>query len=277
MARHDGKVAVVTGGASGISRGIVERLVQDGAKVMIADVNAELMAHVANELGDSVATHLTDVFDESAVEALIEATVDRFGRLDIAANGALAVSPATRQARLAAATAGGFPEFWEQSTAAWHGTVDGILSTVFTCMKYETAQMARQGDGGVVINISSINARQPGEGGSAYAAAKAGVEQLVFAAGMELGKHGIRVVGIAPGLIETPTTKGGIFANPALVASFLRNTPIGRHGQPADIGAAASFLASDDASFITAETLTVDGGQMTREYPRRSELQLPSS
>jgi NAD(P)-dependent dehydrogenase (short-subunit alcohol dehydrogenase family) len=272
------KVALVTGGASGIGRGIVERFVEDGARVLIADVNVDLMTEVALGLGDAVDTCEADVLVEADVERMVATAVDRFGQLDIAANVAFGLPGPMREAMKTTPDTPGSPgpdrlavvPFWEQDSQAWKAALDGVLYSVFLCIKHEAAQMAAQGDGGAIINISSINARQCGEGMSSYCAAKAGVEMLVRCAAMELGPHQIRVNGIAPGLIRTPATEGTIFQVPGMVESFARNTPLGRYGYPSDIAAAASFLAGDDGTWITAETLTVDGGEMTREYPRRS-------
>lgn len=263
-----GKVAVVTGGASGIGRGIVERFVREGARVVIADLNTSLMAEVAEAVGGSAvcAPLEVNVTSEPDVERMVAGAVERFGSLDIAANCAFGLPPGIRVG------SSGLVPFHEQDADAWRGTIDGALNSVFLCIKHESRQMVAQGRGGAIINISSINARQAGEGMSAYCCAKAGVEMLVRCAAMELGAYKVRVTGIAPGLVQTPATSRGIFSHPKMVEAFLRNTPIGRYGQPSDIAAAAAFLASEDASWVSGETLTVDGEEMTREYPRRFEL-----
>lgn len=268
--RLEGKVGLVTGGASGIGRGIAERWLTEGAQVLIADKNVPLMKKVTAQFGNTVADCEVDVTDEESVAQMVSTAVDRFGRLDITANCAYGLSAAA-MARTAASAGTMTSPFWEQDAAAWRAGVDGGLFSVFLCLKHESKQMKAQGQGGAIINISSINARQCAEGLSSYCATKAGVEMLVRCAGMELGPYGIRVTGIAPGLIETPGAVE-VFKSQSMVDSFHRNTPLGRHGQPADIAAAATFLASDDAAWITAEILTVDGGEMTRGYPRRFEL-----
>jgi NAD(P)-dependent dehydrogenase (short-subunit alcohol dehydrogenase family) len=272
--RLDSKVALVTGGASGIGRGVVERYLAEGARVVIADQNVPLMKEVAEFLGNSVATCEADVVDEPSVDAMVATAVSRFGRLDIAVNCAfgLAVLQRARTLGQQAATNHGLTQFWEQDADAWRRVMEAVLYSVFVCIKHEAKQMVAQGDGGAIINISSINARQAGEGMSSYCASKAGVEMLVRCAAMELGPHRIRVTGIAPGLIETPRNRHTVFKDPNWLEAFRRNTPLGRHGQPSDIAAAAAFLASDDGSWITGEVLTVDGGEMTREYPRVSEI-----
>jgi NAD(P)-dependent dehydrogenase (short-subunit alcohol dehydrogenase family) len=126
--------------------------------------------------------------------------------------------------------------------------------------------MVSGGRGGVIVNIASINARQPGEGLSAYCAAKAGVEMLTRCAAMELGRERVRVVGIGPGLVDTPLTTFQQ-ERPHVREAFLANIPLGRVGAPRDIANAAVFLASDEASWISGDTLFVDGAELTKKYP----------
>ena len=136
--------------------------------------------------------------------------------------------------------------------------------------------MIAQGDGGVIVNIASINARQPGEGMSAYCCAKAGVEMFTRVAAMELAGHGIRVTAIGPGLIDTPLT-APIMGVPAIRDEYLENIPAGRVGTPEDVANAALFLVSDEASWVSGTTLFVDGAELTKRYPellhRVAELQ----
>jgi NAD(P)-dependent dehydrogenase (short-subunit alcohol dehydrogenase family) len=266
----EGKVAIVTGGASGIGRGIVERFVAEGAKVVIADLAVEAMREVAAGFGDAVATCEANVVDEGGVEAVVATAVHRFGKLDIAANCAFGYVVRPGEPRPSVGMR--MTQFWEQDAESWKRGMEGALYSVFLSIKHESKQMVAQGTGGAIINISSINARQAGEGMSSYCASKAGVEMLVRCAAMELGPHKIRVTGIAPGLIETPATRSMIFKDPNWLGSFHRNTPLGRNGQPSDIAAAAAFLASEDGAWISGEVLTVDGGEMTREYPRVFEI-----
>lgn len=148
------------------------------------------------------------------------------------------------------------------------GPVNDIcLKGVFLSVKHEARAMQAGGRGGAIVNIASINARQPAEGMAAYCAAKAGVEMFTRVAAMELGPSGIRVCGIGPGLVDTPLTA---FQRdlPELRDAYLRNIPAGRVGTPGDIAGAAAFLVSDDASWISGDTLFVDGAELTREYPR---------
>ena len=255
--RLAGKVAVITGGASGIGKAIAERYVGAGARVLLGDVNESTLAAVADDLGaDSCATAVVDVRDESAVEAMVGAAVERFGRLDIGVN---------------CAGVGTFSPLVDHPVEEWDRVVDICLKGVFLSLKHEARAIKASGGGGAIINIASINARQPGEGMAAYCSAKAAVEMLTRCAAMELGRDGIRVCGIGPGLVDTPLTA---FQNdfPPLRDAYLRMIPMGRSGQPRDIADAALFLASDDASWVSGDTLFVDGAELTREYPRFFDL-----
>jgi len=253
MGRLQDKVAVITGGASGIGRAIAERFVGEGASVVLFDLNKELLDDAVASLGSDVcAAHSGDVTNEDDIAALVTTATDRFGRLDIAVNSA---------------GVGGFAPIVDHSVDEWNRVVGICLTGVFLSIKHEAKQMVAQGDGGVIINIASINARQAGEGMAAYCSAKAGVEMLTKCAAMELGRQQVRVCGIGPGLVDTPLTA---FQNdfPNLRDAYINNIPMGRAGAPADIADAALFLASDEASWVTGTTLFVDGAELTREYPR---------
>ena len=249
--RLAGRVAVVTGGASGIGRAIAEAYLAEGASVVLGDRNAELLEATASALGERCATSVGDVTVEADVERLVATAVDTHGRLDIGVNcaGFATLAPVV-----------------DHDVAAWREVVDVCLTGVFLSVKHEARAMRANG-GGAIVNIASINARQPGEGMSAYCSSKAAVEMLTRVAAMELAPAGIRVTGIGPGLVDTPLTAYQRDA-PAFRQAYLDNTPLGRVGTTADIAAAALFLASDDASWVTGETLFVDGGALTRAYPR---------
>ena len=245
------RVALVTGAASGIGREIARRYADEGARVVLGDRNGALLHEAARALGDAGAAVEMDVTVESDTERAAGEAVSRFGRLDIGVN---------------CAGLGFGVLLTEQTEAQWDTVVDVCLKGVFLSMKHEARRMVAAGRGGVIINIASISARQPAEGLSAYCAAKAGVEMLTRCAAMELGPHQIRVVGIGPGLVDTPLTTFQQ-ERPHVREAFLANIPLGRVGTPGDIASAAVFLASDDASWISGDTLFVDGAELTKKYP----------
>lgn len=247
--RLTGKNAVVTGGASGIGLGVAALLRTEGAAVTLLDANAELLDRRVAELGDGVTGRVVDVTDEDALSTAITAVTAAGERsLHIAVN---------------AAGAGMFGPVTELAAAEWRRIVDLCLTGVFLSVKHQARAMTA---GGSIINIASLNAGQPAAGMSAYCAAKAGVQMFTQVAAMELGPAGIRVNALAPGLVDTPLTEA--FTRQPLLGEFVDNAPLGRIGTPRDIASAAVFLAGDDASWITGETLYVDGGAHTMRYPK---------
>ncbi|MEX1255787.1 MAG: SDR family NAD(P)-dependent oxidoreductase [Dehalococcoidia bacterium] len=251
MGNLDGKVALVTGGASGIGFATARRFIKEGANVLIADVNGEAAEGRASGLGTASAWIAADLYDEAGAEAMVARAVERFGRLDIAVN---------------AAGIGGLAPIVDQMVEQWDAVLNLDLRGVFVSTKHEARAMIKQGQGGAIVNIASINARQPAEGMSAYCAAKAGVEMFTRVAAMELAPHGIRVTGIGPGLVDTPMTTF-LTSTPEILREYLENIPAGRAGTPDDIASAALFLVSDDASWVNGDTLFVDGAELTKRYP----------
>jgi NAD(P)-dependent dehydrogenase (short-subunit alcohol dehydrogenase family) len=249
--RLEGRVAIVTGGGSGIGQAISKRLTEEGASVVVVDRYADKARETAEILGSVAHPVQADVTSEADVERAVGIAVERFGRLDIGVN---------------AAGIGLTVPLLDQTLEQWRQVMEINLAGVFVSCKYEARQMIRQSEGGVIINITSVNAVQPGEGISAYCASKAGVAILTRVAAMELAKHGIRVVAVGPGLTETPLTLR-LRSMPAALGQFLDNIPTGRMGQPYDIAAAVAFLASDDAAYVTGSTMYVDGGFLTQRYP----------
>jgi len=256
--RFKGKVAVVTGGGSGIGLAITRRLVAEGARVAVGD----LATGGAAELGDAVACVTVDVRREADVEALVKAAASRFGRLDLAFN---------------AAGVGGFGPITELAEAEWSRIIDICLKGVFLAVKHEARQMIAQGGGGAIVNIASLNSHVPMYGGVAYTCAKAGVEMLSRNAALELAADRIRVNTVSPGLTDTPLT-AGLKAVPGVEDAYLQRIPMRRWGTPDDMAAAALFLASDDAGYISGSNLFVDGAWETTGYPNLQPFlnQLPS-
>lgn len=251
--RLNARVALITGGASGIGRRTAEVFVAEGAKVVLADRNEELLTEVATSLGSEVcATQISDVTNEADLDRAVGFAVERFGRVDAAVN---------------CAGWGTYSPLSEHPADSWQAVIDVCLTGVFYSVKHQSRQMLTQPEGGSIVNIASISARQPGEGMAAYCSAKAGVEMLTRVAGLELGKQKVRVNAISPGFIATPLT-ALISQIPEVEQKFIDSIPLGRAGQPEDIARAALFLASDESSFVNAEILVVDGGAMQREYPR---------
>ena len=242
--RFAGTVAVVTGAASGIGLAIVKRLLAEGAKVVGSDVQP------IPDLGAGFAGIEGDVTQESAAVALVGTAVDRFGSVDAAFN----VAGGSR--------AGYIVDLAEDD---WDFTVDLCLKGVFLGMKHQGRQMMRQGSGSIV-NIASLNAHVPMHAGSAYVAAKAGVEVLSRNGALEMAEFGIRVNAILPGLVQTPLTRRH-FGNADALAAFEQRIPMGRPAQPEEIAAPALFLASPDASYINGASLLVDGAWAVSGYP----------
>jgi NAD(P)-dependent dehydrogenase (short-subunit alcohol dehydrogenase family) len=255
--RFAGRVALVIAGASGIGRGIVARLAAEEARVLVGDVDDDGLERVAGELGVSV--QRCDASVEPDVEALVETAVSQLGRIDCAFN---------------VAGIGGGGAIVDLPVEDWDRVAAVTLRSTFLCVKHAARHMIDRGGGGAIVNIASINAIQPAEGSGSYNAAKSGVVNLTQTAAIELGEHGIRVNAIGPGLVRTPMTQHTLIDVPRIVEAYREATPLRRYGEPADIAAAATFLASDDASWITGQTLYVDGGQTVTGYPKLLHLRV---
>ena len=249
--RFEGKVAAVNGAASGIGRAIVQRVVAEGGSVAAGDIAAEGLESLQAELGDAVATRTGDVTLESDAAALVALAVDRFGELDAAFH----VAGASRPALIV-----------DMTEEDWDFTVDLCLKGVFLGVKHAAKRMVEQGRGRVIVNIASLNSRVPMFFGAAYSAAKAGVVSLGQSAALELGEHGIRVSTVSPGLTATPLVTP-LLDIPAAHSAYMDRIPLRRAATPADIAAAATFLASDDAAYVTGVNLFVDGGWEQTGYP----------
>ena len=249
--RFEGRVAVVTGGASGIGLAIARRLVAEGARVAIGDVNPVSLDKAAGEFGDKVRCRSVDVRIEAQVEGLMEAAVAQFGGLDLGFNCAGLSAPG---------------EIIELSETDWDTTLDICLKGVFLAVKHEARRMIALGRGGAIVNIASLNSHVPMFGGAAYTSAKAGVEMLSRNAALELASRRIRVNTVSPGLTATPLT-AAIKEVPGVEAAFYERIPMRRWGTPEEMAAAALFLASDDAGYISGSNLFVDGAWETTGYP----------
>jgi NAD(P)-dependent dehydrogenase (short-subunit alcohol dehydrogenase family) len=248
MGNLTGKVALVTGAASGIGRAITERFIADGAQVVAGDIGQEGLDLLRAEFGVAVSTCLCDVTQEEDVANLAAFGISSFGHIDIV---------------VANAGAGTYGLITELPLSEWKRIIDLCLTGVFLTLKHGGAVIS---DGGSIINIASLNAIQPSQGMSAYCAAKAGVSMLTQVAAMEFGPRGVRVNTIAPGLVETNATSG-MFAVPVVIEEFVENATLSRFAQPDEIASVASFLASDESSYMSASFVSVDGGGNTGRYP----------
>lgn len=240
MARLDDKVAVVTGGASGIGLAAAKNFIENGAKVVIADFNTELGEKVAKEFGASAIFVKTDVAIEDDIIKLIDTTVATFGKIDIV---------------VASAGIGGGPGDIVNSTMEQWDKVTAIDYTgVFLTNKYAIKQMLDQGTGGSVINIASMFGLVAAPGNVHYTGAKGGVVNISRAAGVAYAKEGIRVNAVCPGVIDTPL-------NTAEVKKMWESRhPMGRLGTVEEVANLINFLASDEATFMTGASIAIDGG-----------------
>jgi NAD(P)-dependent dehydrogenase (short-subunit alcohol dehydrogenase family) len=247
--RLEGKVAVVTGGGNGIGRATVLRFLDEGAAVLVADLNAETGAEtvtLAERAGHRGRTQFlrTDVAEEAQVQEAIERAHAAWGRLDCVFNNA--------------GVAGAIGPITHIEVEHWDFTLRVLLRSVFLGMKHGARVLKAQGRGGSIISTASVAGLSGGDGPQAYSAAKAAVINLTRAVALELAPDRIRVNCICPGGINTPLLHRG---SPEAMGQFLdRMQPWPDHGRPADIAAAALYLASDDARFVTGDALVVDGG-----------------
>lgn len=248
----NGKVALVTGGSSGIGRATALALAREGAKVVVADVMVEGGQETVRLLTATGGQGLfvkTDVSRAAEVEALIGRAVATYGRLDCAFNNA--------------GVEGAFVTTSEYSEADWDRVVAINLKGVWLCMKYEIAHMLRQG-GGAIVNTASGAGLVGVPNLSAYVASKHGVVGLTKTAALEYAKAGIRVNAVCPGVIQTPMVARLTSNRPDLSEALVAAEPMGRTGRPEEVAAAVVWLCSDAASFVTGHALSVDGGYVAQ-------------
>jgi glucose 1-dehydrogenase len=245
-----GKVAIVTGGNSGIGQAIVLELASQGANVAIDYISnpaaTDALERQVAALGDRAIGVKADVSKVADLQALIDATVRAFGRIDVMVNNA---GIETRTSVLDTTE-----EQYEKVLAV------NLKSAFFGC-QLAARQMMKQGGGGRIINISSIHEDWPMPGNTAYCLSKGGVRMLTRTAGVELAPHNILVVGVAPGAVATPINQSTM-KDAALMARLNAAIPLGRMASTAEISRVVAFLASDAASYITSTTVVVDGGMM---------------
>jgi NAD(P)-dependent dehydrogenase (short-subunit alcohol dehydrogenase family) len=249
--RLDGKVAVITGGGNGIGRATVLRFLEEGARVVVADLNEqtgnETLALAKQAGSDARARFIrTDVACEADVAAAVALATSAFGRLDVMFNNA--------------GVAGAFGPITDIAEADWDYTFDVLVKGVFLGMKHAARVLKAQGQGGVILSTASIAGLSGGDGPQAYSASKAAVINLTRAVAIELAPLRIRVNAICPGGILTPLLHRG--NEDAMRPVLEKFQPWPEAGRPEHIAGAALFLASDDSTFVTGEALVVDGGAM---------------
>ncbi|MGH3869104.1 MAG: 3-oxoacyl-ACP reductase [Pseudonocardiaceae bacterium] len=243
--RLDGRVAVVTGGGSGIGLASVRRLAADGASVVVADIDPVTGAAAAAEV-DGLFVR-TDVTSEPEVAGLFTAAVERYGAVDISFHNA-GISPPEDDSIL---TTG---------LEAWQRVQEVNLTSVYLCCRAVLAHMRRQGRGSIINTASFVAVMGSATSQISYTASKGGVVALSRELGVQFAREGIRVNALCPGPVNTPLLRELFAADPERAQRRLVHVPMGRFGEPAEIAAAVAFLASDDATFITASTFLVDGG-----------------
>lgn len=250
--RFANKVVVITGAARGIGRATAERFLSEGASVVISDVDEARLMETAAALGapDRVLVIVTDVARKDQIDDLIAKAVARFGQIDVMVNNA-GIAPIL--------------PILDVTEEIYDRVLDVNLKGAFFGTQAAGRQMIAQGRGGVIINMSSVNSGLANPSVATYAISKGGMNQVTSTAAVAFAPHGIRVCGIGPGTIMTEMVAGA-FIDDAGHRAILSRTPIGRYGQPEEIASVVAFLASDDASYFTGETIYPDGGRRVLNY-----------
>jgi NAD(P)-dependent dehydrogenase (short-subunit alcohol dehydrogenase family) len=247
--RIEGRVAVVTGGCSGIGLATVRRFAAEGARLVIGDIDDERGSDLVDELGGlDHATYVhVDVTDKEQVDALFQVAKDTYGSVDVAFNNA-GISPPDDDSIL------------DTDLDAWRRVQEVNLTSVYLCCKAALPHMIEQQRGSIINTASFVAVMGAATSQISYSASKGGVLSMSRELGVQFARQGIRVNALCPGPVNTPMLKELFAKDPERAARRLVHVPMGRFGEPEEIASAVLFLASDDASFITANTFLVDGG-----------------
>ncbi len=244
MGRFVGKVAIVAGGARGLGRRVSEDFVQEGGKVVIGDVNEPLGRELAARLGAENALFVElDVQDGAACARIVEQTVTTFGAADCLVNSAISINAGS---------------LLDLPLDRWRRTVDVGLTGTFLMAQAFARHRVATGRPGAIVNLSSVAAWNPYGGAGAYSTVKAAIVHVSELMAIEWAPYGIRVNAVAPGTVETPLT--AYLQDPEIRRLRAESIPLGRIGQPEDVSSGILYLLSDQASWVTATTLTIDGG-----------------
>ncbi|MBZ2206645.1 SDR family NAD(P)-dependent oxidoreductase [Massilia soli] len=243
------KVAIITGATQGIGLACAERLLKEGARVMMVDVKPE-GADAAARLGEAARFFAADVSQKADVDAMLALTLKEFGQVDILINNAGITHAA---------------DFLDLAEEDFDRVLRINLKSMFLCGQAVAREMVKR-QSGCIINMSSVNSELAIPNQVPYVVSKGGVNQLTKVMALNLAQHGIRVNGIGPGTILTELAKKAVMASPEARRTILSRTPMGRCGEPEEVASIAAFLASDDASYMTGQTMYVDGGRLALNY-----------
>ena len=246
----DKPIALITGGAQGIGYACAEAIAEDGARIVVADRNADGIAAAAEKLGDDAVSMVCDMGDPAQITGLFDKIEKDVGTVSILVNNAGIALPG---------------DFLETSLEQFQQVINVNLTGSFLALQRAAKSMVASGIEGAIVNMSSVNAQVAIPSIAAYCASKGGIMQLTKAAALALAPHNIRVNAVGPGSIDTDMM-AAVNVDPAAMQMVMSRTPLKRIGSPCEIGDVLAFLASEKASYITGETIYVDGGRIGMNY-----------